>query len=78
MFEFQDLDETSNANKWLLRCVALAEVLFSSVLAVGQSCKEGPIQTAADAKGAVQPLVHFWSKVVGSGRANEGLRAIWQ
>ena len=29
-----------------------------------------------DAKGT--PLIHYWSKVVGAGRANEGLRASWQ
>ena len=32
----------------------------------------------ADAKRTSTPLVHFWSKVVGAGRANEGLRATWQ
>ena len=32
----------------------------------------------ADAKAQGKPLVHFWSKVVGAGRANEGLRATWQ
>lgn len=36
------------------------------------------ISIKADAKGAGKPLVHFWSKVVGAGRANEGLRATWQ
>ncbi|MFF6988944.1 hypothetical protein [Streptomyces sp. NPDC010273] len=30
----------------------------------------------ADAPGV--PLDHFWSRVVGAGRANEGLRAHWQ
>ncbi len=29
-------------------------------------------------KGPHKPLVHFWSNVVGAGRANEGLRATWQ
>ena len=37
-----------------------------------------PITLAADAHSQGQPLVHFWSKVVGAGRANEGLRATWQ
>jgi len=36
------------------------------------------IHLKADAKGTSTPLVHFWSKVVGAGRANEGLRATWQ
>jgi xylan 1,4-beta-xylosidase len=34
------------------------------------------IAAAAGAPG--RPLTHFWSKVVGAGRANEGLRADWQ
>src|ERR1700719_3046217 len=36
------------------------------------------IRIDADAKAGGTPLVHFWSKVVGAGRANEGLRATWQ
>jgi xylan 1,4-beta-xylosidase len=36
------------------------------------------IHLAADARGEGKPLIHFWSKVVGAGRANEGLRATWQ
>ena len=36
------------------------------------------IRLAADGGGQGAPLVHFWSKVVGAGRANEGLRATWQ
>jgi xylan 1,4-beta-xylosidase len=39
---------------------------------------ETGIHLTADAKGTGIPLVHFWSKVVGAGRANEGLRATWQ
>src|ERR1700729_3582201 len=39
---------------------------------------ETGIHLTADEKGAGVPLVHFWSKVVGAGRANEGLRATWQ
>jgi xylan 1,4-beta-xylosidase len=35
------------------------------------------IVLAADARAAGSPLVHFWSKCVGAGRANEGLRASW-
>ncbi|MEV4759594.1 hypothetical protein AB0J86_31480 [Micromonospora sp. NPDC049559] len=34
------------------------------------------LRTSATAPGA--PLNHFWSAVVGAGRANEGLRADWQ
>src|SRR5260370_42254773 len=39
---------------------------------------ETGIHLKADAKGTSIPLVHFWSKGVGAGRANEGLRATWQ
>ena len=38
----------------------------------------GPLNIEADAHAKGVPLVHFWSKTVGSGRANEGLRATWQ
>jgi xylan 1,4-beta-xylosidase len=37
-----------------------------------------PIMLRANASAAGQPLDHFWSRVVGAGRANEGLRADWQ
>lgn len=36
------------------------------------------IRISADASQPSKPLVHFWSKVVGAGRANEGLRSTWQ
>ncbi|MGB8844182.1 MAG: glycosyl hydrolase family 39, partial [Terracidiphilus sp.] len=36
------------------------------------------IHIDANATAPGKPLVHFWSKVVGAGRANEGLRATWQ
>jgi xylan 1,4-beta-xylosidase len=36
------------------------------------------IRITAQASAPGKPLVHFWSKVVGAGRANEGLRATWQ
>jgi xylan 1,4-beta-xylosidase len=46
---------------------------------VGQSAATPPaIHIEAQAKAPGTPLVHFWSKVVGAGRANEGLRATWQ
>jgi hypothetical protein len=35
------------------------------------------IRIAVNAHAPGQPLVHFWSKVVGAGRANEALRATW-
>ena len=36
------------------------------------------IRLTANASAQGKPLVHFWSKVVGAGRANEGLRSSWQ
>jgi xylan 1,4-beta-xylosidase len=36
------------------------------------------IRIDAQAQAPGRSLVHFWSKVVGAGRANEGLRATWQ
>src|SRR5260370_40579545 len=42
------------------------------------SGEDTTIQLMADAKGSGMPLVHFWGKVAGAGRANEGLRATWQ
>ncbi|MFR9722894.1 GH39 family glycosyl hydrolase [Streptomyces sp. MS19] len=37
-----------------------------------------PITLAVDAAADGTPLDRFWSRVVGAGRANEGLRADWQ
>jgi xylan 1,4-beta-xylosidase len=36
------------------------------------------VKLQADAHAQGKPLVHYWSRVVGAGRANEGLRASWQ
>jgi xylan 1,4-beta-xylosidase len=36
------------------------------------------IRITAQANAPGKPLVHYWSKVVGAGRANEGLRSTWQ
>jgi hypothetical protein len=36
------------------------------------------IHLRAEATGPGKPLVHFWSKVVGAGRAKEGLETTWQ
>ncbi|PVE09247.1 GH39 family glycosyl hydrolase [Streptomyces scopuliridis] len=38
----------------------------------------GDIFVSALANTPATPLPHFWSRVVGAGRANEGLRADWQ
>ncbi|MGC3988982.1 MAG: hypothetical protein QM796_04715 [Chthoniobacteraceae bacterium] len=37
-----------------------------------------PISVVADARSEGTPFSHFWSRCVGAGRANEGLRADWQ
>src|SRR5208283_5336566 len=52
--------------------------LFVCFVALAQSPSDGAIRIFADSAAPGQPLVHFWSKVVGAGRANEGLRATWQ
>ncbi|WP_049571722.1 GH39 family glycosyl hydrolase [Streptomyces sp. SBT349] len=36
------------------------------------------ITLRAETSGRGEPFPHFWSRVVGAGRANEGLRADWQ
>jgi xylan 1,4-beta-xylosidase len=43
-----------------------------------QLANDTSIRISADATQQGKPLVHFWSKVVGAGRANEGLRSTWQ
>ncbi len=52
--------------------------MFVGSVAQAQSPSDGAIRIFADSASPGQPLVHFWSKVVGAGRANEGLRATWQ
>jgi xylan 1,4-beta-xylosidase len=39
---------------------------------------DSAIRISANVTGPHKPLVHYWSYVVGAGRANEGLRATWQ
>ncbi len=57
---------------------ALALLSLTPFRAASQVTTNTSITMTADAKAAGKPLVHFWSKVVGAGRANEGLRATWQ
>jgi xylan 1,4-beta-xylosidase len=64
---------------------ALCTLFLFAAMAAGQAPASGPrpgediaIHLTADATGPGRPLVHFWSKVVGAGRANEGLRSTWQ
>jgi len=59
--------------------VLFAAIIAGQAPAYGQRSGEDiSIRLTADATGPGRPLVHFWSKVVGAGRANEGLRATWQ
>jgi hypothetical protein len=65
----------------VIAVVAIMQLLCGSCFGQGASASgetETGIHLKADAKGASNPLVHLWSKVVGAGRANEGLRATWQ
>ena len=59
------------------RVCALA-VLGCGLAGWCQPAKDTSIRITAGAGEPGSPLVHFWSKVVGAGRANEGLRATWQ
>ena len=61
-----------------VKSLLLALLLFSLPLPALAQSADTSIQISADAHAAGQPLVHFWSKVVGAGRANEGLRSTWQ
>jgi xylan 1,4-beta-xylosidase len=57
----------------------LSSVSAASQSGTGQGSRANTaIELAADTRGPGKPLVHFWSRVVGAGRANEGLRATWQ
>jgi xylan 1,4-beta-xylosidase len=61
--------------------VVTRSVLFGSLLAVlplAAQTSSTAIRLSAAASDPGKPLVHFWSKVVGAGRANEGLRSTWQ
>jgi xylan 1,4-beta-xylosidase len=53
-------------------------VVLCAVLGIQASCRAQEINLSADARQEGKPLAHFWSKVVGAGRANEALRATWQ
>jgi xylan 1,4-beta-xylosidase len=63
----------------ILRIIAIAGLL-TAVGAMPRAQTPQPtgiiLHAAAAAPG--KPLVHYWSKVVGAGRANEALRATWQ
>ncbi|HEY1501903.1 MAG TPA: hypothetical protein VGF88_20180 [Acidobacteriaceae bacterium] len=64
---------------------SLCILFLVAAMVAGQAFPSGPhpgqdigIHLTADATGPGKSLVHFWSKVVGAGRANEGLRSTWQ
>jgi xylan 1,4-beta-xylosidase len=48
------------------------------VLPAATPAEAAAIRISAQATEPGKPLMHYWSKVVGAGRANEGLRATWQ
>jgi hypothetical protein len=52
--------------------------MLSMIGPVQARCQDTGIRLTANAQQNGRPLVHFWSKVVGAGRANEGPRATWQ
>src|SRR5882757_6989203 len=49
-----------------------------STVKVAPSGNDTAIRISAQRSSPGRPLAHSWSKVVGAGRANEGLRATWQ
>jgi xylan 1,4-beta-xylosidase len=62
---------------WFGGAAAIAGSLMFSAIGA-QAPADTAIRISADANAPGKPLVHFWSKVVGAGRANEGLRSTWQ
>jgi hypothetical protein len=65
----------------VIAVVAIMQLLCDSCFRRRASASgetETGIHLTADAKGTGTPIVHFWSKVDGAGRANDGLRATWQ
>jgi xylan 1,4-beta-xylosidase len=69
----------------ILSAICLAVFLPFSVIAQSGAgsaqtpgARDSAIRIAAEATAQGTPLKHFWSKVAGAGRANEGLRATWQ
>jgi xylan 1,4-beta-xylosidase len=56
----------------------ISATVATSIPASSTPATDGTIRLDADASATGKPLVHYWSKVVGAGRANEGLRATWQ
>jgi len=63
---------------WAFLLVGVFPIVSCGAFAQPLGSGDTGIRISVDAKAAGKPLVHFWSKVVGAGRANEGLRATWQ
>jgi xylan 1,4-beta-xylosidase len=65
-----------------MRLATITAVTCLSLCLKPRTQAQRPDDTAivlqADAGAPGKPLVHFWSKVVGAGRANEALRTTWQ
>jgi len=64
--------------------MCIVQLSLISAVVAGQASmpadtgEDSSIHLKAEATGPGKPLVHFWSKVVGAGRAKEGLEATWQ
>src|ERR1035437_7465181 len=56
---------------------ATGTLVFPSILKAEDWFAAKGTETIIDAKIKGEKLIHFWSKCVGAGRANEGLRASW-
>lgn len=60
-------------------CGCLAALgLVAAVPVWSEKTEDTSIRLSVEVNAQSEPLVHFWSKVVGAGRANEGLRSTWQ
>jgi len=58
-----------------LKAIVILCMMMTTTVAGAQIKQASPYK--ADAKAPGKPLDHYWSKCVGAGRANEGLRASW-
>jgi xylan 1,4-beta-xylosidase len=70
--------QTTFTNLLLLSCVGLLGTQSLGAQQGSALQAEPTIHISAKASQPAVPLVHFWSKLVGAGRVNEGLRATWQ
>ncbi len=60
----------------MLKQTILAALILLTTLSL--RAQETAIHLTADTHAPATPLIHYWSKVVGAGRANEALRGTWQ